>query len=215
MLKQLVSGIIVASAIFWLSIPAQAGPRPEPRAHVQRHTHHRPRPHIDRHARRHVRQHQRRHVKHDRHHHRHHHRYHRHHRHHGVFIGVQVGGYAHHPHYPHGHHLHVHSAYCPVVVERHVYHHYVETAPVWEVEHHTAHAPTAETRLYIVVAPHHGEVYIDGNYVGEARTFRHGKKLVPVPPGRHTVQLRYGGQSYTQQVTVEPGATAVVKAKRM
>jgi PEGA domain len=61
----------------------------------------------------------------------------------------------------------------------------------------------------------HGEVDIDGNYVGEARTFRHGKKLVPVPPGRHTVQLQYGGQSYTQQVRVEPGTTTVVKAKRM
>jgi len=182
MLKQLVSGIILASAVLLLSIPAQAGPRPGSRAHVQRPTHHRPGPHIDRHAR----QHQRQHVKHDRHHPRH-----------------------------HRHHLHVHSAYCPVVVERHVYHHYVETAPVWEVEHHAAHAPTAETRLYIVVAPPHGEVYIDGNYVGEARTFRHGKKLVPVPPGHHTVQLQYGGQSYTQQVTVEPGATAVVKAKRM
>lgn len=96
-----------------------------------------------------------------------------------------------------------------------MYHHYVETAPVWEVEHHAAHAPTAETRLYIVVAPHHGEVYIDGTYIGEARTFPAGKKLVPVPPGRHTVQLQYGGQAYTRQVTVEPGATAVVTAKRM
>jgi hypothetical protein len=66
-----------------------------------------------------------------------------------------------------------------------------------------------------VVAPYHGKVYIDGHYIGEAHTFRHGKKLVPVPPGRHTVQLHYGGQAYTRQVTVEPGAMAVVKAKRM
>jgi hypothetical protein len=96
-----------------------------------------------------------------------------------------------------------------------VYHHYVETAPVWEVEYHVTHTPTSETSLYIVVAPHHGEVYIDGNYIGEARTFSQGKKLVPVTPGSHTVQLQYGGQAYTRQVTVEPGATAVVKAKRM
>ncbi|MDH3598327.1 MAG: PEGA domain-containing protein [Candidatus Tectomicrobia bacterium] len=211
MLKQLVSGIILASVVILMSIPAQAGPRHEPRAHVQRRSHHRPRPHIDRHVRRHVRQHHRRHVQHDR---RHHPR-HRRHRHHGVFVGIHVGGYAHRPHYPHGHHLHVHSTYCPVVVERHVYHHYVETAPVWEVEHYASHSSTSEAILHIVVAPHHGEVYIDGNYIGEARTFRHGKKLVPVPPGHHTVQLQYGGQAYTRQVTVEPGATAVVKAKRM
>ena len=219
MLKQLVSGIILASAILLLTGPAQAGPRHEPRTHIQRRSYHRPTPHIDRHARQHrVRRHHHRHVKHDRHHYRHrrhHHRRHRHHRYHSGFVGVNFGGYAHRPHYPHGHHLHVHGAYCPVVVERHVYHHYIEAAPVWEVEHHASHASTSETRLYIVVAPHHGKVYIDGSYIGEARTFRHGKKVIPVPPGQHTVQLQYGGQAYTRQVTVEAGTTAVVKAKRM
>jgi hypothetical protein len=58
-------------------------------------------------------------------------------------------------------------------------------------------------------------VYINGNFVGLAHTFQEGNVQVPVSPGTHTIQLRYGGKDYTRQIHVRPGATTLVKADRL
>ena len=95
----------------------------------------------------------------------------------------------------------------------HVDYHRPYPAPVWHVHYDTHH--TQKTRLRIEVAPHHGDVYVNDRYLGQAHTFRNGSVQVALPAGKHTVQLRYGGTSYTRQVHVKTGATAVVQTHRM
>ena len=212
MLKQLVTGIIVSSAVIVLSSPSYAGPQHHPHSRVAPHKHHQPRQSISRHTRHHRPRH---HIRH-RHHHRghHHHPRHRAHRpHHHSFIRVHIGGH-HRPHYPHGHHQHIHDDYCPIII--------VPPGSVhrnividWEVEYYDSHSTPDETSVYVIVAPHQGDVYLNGQYIGPAKSFKHGEKRMIVPPGAHQIQLRTGGRSYTQNVTIKPGGTAVVKAKRL
>jgi hypothetical protein len=68
--------------------------------------------------------------------------------------------------------------------------------------------------LHIVIGPFSGALYIDDQYYGETHEFRDGRLELPVAPGLHTVQLRYGGSSYSYHVRARPGATAVVTADR-
>jgi hypothetical protein len=80
------------------------------------------------------------------------------------------------------------------------------------VHYYTHHAPALQTILHIVVAPRHGDIYVDGRYLGQARTFRDGKVQFPVAPGRHTVQLHIDGTAYSRQVNVKAGSTTIVEA---
>ncbi len=228
MLNKLRSGVIVASVVFLLSPAAQAASQPHSRAQVRQHERHQPRQSINRHRRhhrprRHMHPHrQYNHQHHGRHHrHQHHGRHHRHprhrghHPHHNIFVGVHIGGH-HHPHYPHGHYQHIHDDYCPVIIEPYVdYHNGTESTLAWEVEYYDDAPSATATSVYLILAPTHGDVYINGKYIGHAQSFKHGKKRVVVPPGNHHIQLKTGGRSYNQQVTIKPGRTAVVKAKRL
>lgn len=72
-----------------------------------------------------------------------------------------------------------------------------------------------EAILQVVVTPFDGDLYIDGEYYGKAHRLDDGRLKLPMSPGLHTVQLRHGGRTYTQQVRVQRGAIAVVKAKRL
>jgi len=54
-------------------------------------------------------------------------------------------------------------------------------------------------------------VWVDGQYVGYLRELK-GSKSVMLLPGNHTVTVRQDGyQDYTQQVSVQPGETQVVR----
>lgn len=183
MSKRILSGILLAGVVLLFSIPAPS--LADPRDHR--------RPHV-------------------RHEHKHHQRHHWHHRprHPRVHIGVRIGRPYGYPSYPHGHHLHVHSPYCPVVVEKRIYHHYAYAAPTWHIYYDTHYTP--QTILHIEVVPQHGDVYVDGRYLGQAQTFDNGQVRLAVPPGQHAVQLRYNGASYTRHVHVKSGSTAVVQA---
>jgi hypothetical protein len=128
-----------------------------------------------------------------------------------VHIGIRIGRPYGYPYYPHGHHLHVHDPYCPVVVKKRIYHHYSYAAPTWHVYYAPHHTP--QTRLSIEIVPHYGDVYVNGRYLGQAQAFHNGHVQLAVPPGQHAVQLRYNGSSYTRQVHVKPGSTAVVQAR--
>lgn len=68
--------------------------------------------------------------------------------------------------------------------------------------------------LHVVVEPFDGDLYIDGQYYGEANDLNDGRLELPVSPGEHTVQLRSRGKTYTQKVHAKPGTTAVVKANK-
>lgn len=99
-----------------------------------------------------------------------------------------------------------------MVIEKHVYHHTYAT-PVWHVEHYDKfHTAAPSPLIHIVVTPGHGDVYVDGRYIGNADAFHDGQAAVPVAPGRHVVKLRYGGRSYTHPVQVNSGSTALVRA---
>ncbi|ETW96723.1 MAG: hypothetical protein ETSY1_25435 [Candidatus Entotheonella factor] len=91
----------------------------------------------------------------------------------------------------------------------------IVVAPTWEVYYHSHHRPSSTAILHIVVGAFSGDLYIDGQYHGEAHRLHDGKLELPVAPGLHTVQLRYGGRSYSHKVRVKPGATAVVKANKL
>lgn len=225
-LTKIFTGIALVSMMFLLASPITA--TAESRRHKiradRRYATYHTRPTGHRHAPRHVRKHVTpRHVKrhdvkaHRRHHRRPHgihHRPHRHHRPHhgGLHFGIHVGVPIWHGYYPHGHHLHVHDHRCHVVIEKHVYHHSY-AAPVWHVDHYDSfHTAPPTPRIHIVVTPGHGEVYVDGRYIGNADTFRDGQTEVPVTPGRHVVKLRYGGRSYTHPVQVKDGSATLVRA---
>lgn len=220
MLKSLLTSLVVASTAVIISAPKPI--QAEPQHHAQSHA----RPRVDKHRdvqsrrdlrhrqeRRHpswhrhrVRQHKTARYKVDKSYHRP-----RHHRNHSGIRGkIYVGGY-HRPYHPHGHHLHIHDTYCPVVIHRH----HVYAAPTWVVWYQTHHTAFPQANIHLSVAPYHGEVYIDGNFLGLARTFRGGQVQVPVTPGPHTIRLRYGGTNYTRQIHVRPGATALVRAERL
>jgi hypothetical protein len=145
----------------------------------------------------------RRHHPRDRHHKRHHHRRYRRH---GVHVDVNIGGHGRHPVYPHGHRHHIHDDYCPIVIRP------VIIAPVWDVYYHSHHRPSASAMLHVVIGPFSGALYIDDEYYGETHEFRDGRLELPVAPGLHTVQLRYGGSRYSYHVRARHGATAVVTA---
>ncbi len=87
--------------------------------------------------------------------------------------------------------------------------------PYWEVYYHSHDHRSAAAILHVVVGPFSGALYIDGHYHGEAHRLHNGRLQLPVSPGLHTVQLRYGGRTYTHKVRAKPGATAVVKANKI
>ena len=187
----LLLGMIIALS---LPLTAIAGGRPDSRPHVSQH-------------RRHVSQHRRHVSQHRPHGHRHQHR-----SHHGVRFGIIVSGHFGATHYPHGHHLHVHSSHCPVVVEQYVHHH-AFPAPVWHVHHYVHHSYGPHTSIHIVVSADHGDIYVDGRHVGHGQRVRDGRLRLPVAPGEHLVQFRIGKNHFTRQVHVPSGATTVVEAR--
>jgi hypothetical protein len=90
----------------------------------------------------------------------------------------------------------------------------VVVVPVWEVYYHSHRHYSSAAMLQVIIGPFSGDLYIDGQYYGEARSLDDGRLELPVSPGLHTVQLRHGGRNYTHKVHAKPGVTAVVKAKR-
>ncbi|ETX04200.1 MAG: hypothetical protein ETSY2_30195 [Candidatus Entotheonella gemina] len=122
-----------------------------------------------------------------------------------MHIGLHIGG---HGHYPHGHAYHIHDNHCPVVIRP------VVVVPIWNVYYHSHYRPSSTAILQVVVGSFSGALYIDGDYHGEAHQLHDGRLELPVAPGLHTVQLRYGGRTYSHKVRVKPGATAVVKANK-
>lgn len=214
MLKAILTSIMVPGMALFIAMPAPTFAEPPSRAgsHVQRRSAHRPEPNkhnpgqpqrYRRHDRRHARD-----VRHHRPNVSQHQSHRRPHRHHGVHIGVNIGGYAHRPPYPHGHAHHLHNNYCPVVIRP------VILVPTWEVYYHPHHYHSAAAILHIVVGSFSGALYIDGQYHGEAHHLHDGRLEIPVSPGLHTVQLHYDGRTHSQQVHAKPGATAVVKANQ-
>jgi hypothetical protein len=133
-----------------------------------------------------------------------------HHRHHSGFrVGIFFHSYA--GHYPHGHHFHIHGSHCPVVVEKHVY--YIYSTPIWYVYHDIRDASSPRAFLHIVITPRHGDLYIDGYYVGQVRRFRQGRVQLPVTPGVHVVRWDLGSTAYTRQIHVQAGSTTLVKVR--
>ena len=220
------TGFILVYGLFLFAAPitATADSRPHKARNDRQYTAHDTRLAVYRHApshvqphrkvhhgkRDHLRSHRRKHRRHRR---RHRGGFYRHERHYdGFHFGFGVGFPFGHRFYAHGHHLHVHDHHCPVVIEKHVHHH-AYAAPVWHVDYHeTFHAAATMPRLHIVVVPGHGQVYVDGRYIGNAKAFRDGRTTVPVTPGRHVVKLRYGGRSYTKPVRVNYGSATLVRA---
>ncbi len=214
MFKAILAGIILPgmALLISMSAPAFAESHPQARSHIQRHSSHQSnhhRRHHVRHAPRHRRQtrHHRRHGHfHGRRHgHRHGHRhgYRHRNRHPGVHVDIRIGGHHQRPTYRHGHPRHVHNTDCPIVI------------PTWEVHYRSHHHGSSAAILHIVLASFGGDLYIDGEYYGKTHRFDDSRLKLPVSPGLHTVQLRFGGRAYTQKVHVQRGATAVVKANRL
>ena len=198
MLKSLLIHIVAPGIALFIAMPATlfAEPFLQKNSRIQRHSVHQSKQNW-----RSPRQHRRpaRYRRHDSSHHRHHRRHHRHHRRH----------HRHHRVYPHGHAYHIHDAYCPVIV------HPVVTVPAWEVYYHRHDHHSSAAILHIVIGPFSGALYIDDHYYGDARHLHGGKLKLSVSPGLHTVKLHHRGRTYTHQVRVKPGATAVVKAKQL
>ena len=184
---------------------AHRGQRHHP--HHHRGQHHRPSLHAPRHSVGHHHRHQ---------HHVHQHGHHGHHHwpHGGFHVGVVLGGAIGYAVYPHGHSLHVHGPYCPVIIEKYVHHH-VHVAPVWDVRYSPVRLPHAPTYLYVAISPGQAELYMDGQYLGPAHSFHNGQLQVPVAPGTHMLQLHLNGKAYTKAVEVRPGASALVTARLM
>ena len=67
----------------------------------------------------------------------------------------------------------------------------------------------SDSQLQIEVTPAEAEIWVDGRYVGLARDFS-GPTIVQVAPGSHVVEVKLFGQTSSTQITVAPGATAVV-----
>ena len=216
MFKIQLASLIVASAVIMTSTPKLVLAESQPRSpsHIQRHTDssrssrskhdlrgRRERRHSSEHGHRDDR---RKPTKRDNY--RQHHRHRNHHAHKGIHRRKP-----HRPYHPHGHRMHIHDTYCPVAIHRH----YVYATPTWTIWYQTQRATFPQASIHLSVAPHHGEVYIDGNFLGLARTFREGDMQVPVAPGPHTVQLRYGGSNYTRQIHVRPGTTTRVRADHL
>lgn len=130
----------------------------------------------------------------------------------GFQIGLFVGGLVRYGHYPHGHHLHVHGPYCPVVIEKHVYHH-AYASPTWHVYYDTQRVQAPLTILYISVTPGYGDLYVDGRHLGQVRRFRDGSVQLPVSAGRHVVQWHHNGSAYSRQVDAKAGSTTIVTAQ--
>jgi hypothetical protein len=106
----------------------------------------------------------------------------------------------------------VHGPRCPVIVEKHVYHH-VHVAPVWDVQYSPVRLPHASTYLHLEISPGHAELYVDGQYLGYANSFHNGQLQLPVAPGRHMLQLYLDGRAYNKAVEVRPGTSALVTAR--
>lgn len=203
MLKAILSSIVVPGIALLIAMPAPTFAESHPRggSYVERHSAHR-----SRHHQRHYRQH-----RHDRRHARrvyHHRRHHRRQEYHGVHMDLHFEGHNHRPWYPHGHAYHVHDNNCPVIIRP------VIVAPVWDVYYHSHPHRSAAAMLQIVVGPFGGALYIDDQYYGEAHRLHDGRIELPVSPGLHSVQLRHGGRTYSQQVRAKRGVTAIVKANK-
>jgi hypothetical protein len=104
-------------------------------------------------------------------------------------------------------HKHVRHHRTHRVIEKRVY--YQE--PVWRVHHYRHRYYAPEAALHVMVSPHRGEVFIDGEYVGYVGRFDDGTIELPVGPGYHEVQLYVDGRSYTKIVPVEAGALAAIQ----
>jgi hypothetical protein len=77
------------------------------------------------------------------------------------------------------------------------------------------HRPYAPTYLYLEISPGHAELYVDGQYFGQANAFHNGQLQLPIAPGRHMLQLHLDGTAYSRTVEVQPGASAIVTARLM
>jgi hypothetical protein len=69
-------------------------------------------------------------------------------------------------------------------------------------------------QLRLKVKPEHGQVYVDGYYVGEVDNFDGVFQRMPIEAGAHRVEIRAAGfQSVTFDVMVVPGETVTYKGQ--
>jgi hypothetical protein len=126
----------------------------------------------------------------------------------GVSFGIVIGSsYGYGPYSPGPHR---HGPHCTIVVEKYAYHH-AYPPPIWHLQRYV-HDVSAQQPLLIVVAPEHGEVYVDGRYLPRTVTSRDRDIQFPVGSGQHVVQLDVDGTRYTRQVEVKAGSTTVIEA---
>jgi len=72
--------------------------------------------------------------------------------------------------------------------------------------------PTGQLRLK--VKPEHGQVYVDGYYVGEVDSFDGVFQRMPIEAGSHRVEIRAAGfQTVVFDVLVSPGETVTYKGE--
>jgi hypothetical protein len=76
---------------------------------------------------------------------------------------------------------------------------------------YTAPRQSGTATLQIVVAPLQAEIYLNGHYIGRAEEFRDAVVQLPVSPGQHVVELRYGTISHTHTIQVGAGTISVVQ----
>jgi hypothetical protein len=79
-------------------------------------------------------------------------------------------------------------------------------------ERYSRRGPTGQLRLK--VKPEHGQVYVDGYYVGEVDSFDGVFQRMPIEAGSHRIEIRAAGyQSVVFDVMVSPGETVTYKGE--